>query len=96
MPPKKVICILTKEIYSRMRRFDYSTMPLEQAVAWDPTSIAGQAITNEKWKNVTKVNRVRRKTKGEACYLPVPENKREACYLPVPENKTEGCYLPVP
>ena len=52
MPPKKVICILTKEIYSRMRRFDYSTMPMEQAVAWDPTSIAGQAITNEKWKNV--------------------------------------------
>ena len=35
-----------------MRRFDYSTMPLEQAIDWDPNSIAGQAITHEDWKNV--------------------------------------------
>ena len=35
-----------------MRLFDYSTMPLDQAVSWDPTSIVGQAIIREKWKGV--------------------------------------------
>ena len=36
-----------------MRLFDYSTMPWDAAIAWDPTSIAGQAITNEAWKGVS-------------------------------------------
>ena len=36
-----------------MRLFDYSTMPLDVAISWDPTSIAGQAIVNEDWKGVS-------------------------------------------
>ena len=32
--------------------FDYTTMPLNQAVSWDPNSIVGQAIINEPWRNV--------------------------------------------
>ena len=37
-----------------MRLFDYSTMPLDQAISWDPNSIAGKAILNEKWQGVTR------------------------------------------
>ena len=36
-----------------MQLFDYSTMPLDAAISWDPTSIAGQAITNEPWRGVS-------------------------------------------
>ena len=36
-----------------MRIFDYSTMPIDQAIKWDPTSLAGQAILQEQWKGVT-------------------------------------------
>ena len=32
-----------------MQLYDYSTMPLDQAIAWDPNSIAGQAILTEEW-----------------------------------------------
>ena len=40
-----------------MNLFDFSTMPLDQAVSWDPTSIAGQAILREKWKGVDRDTR---------------------------------------
>ena len=36
-----------------MRLFDYSTMPIDQAIMWDPNTIAGQAITTEDWIGVT-------------------------------------------
>lgn len=39
------------KFYFRMI-YDYTTMPMDQAVSWDPTSIVGQAIINEPWKNV--------------------------------------------
>ena len=32
-----------------MNRFDFSTMPLDQAINWDPSSIAAQAIITEDW-----------------------------------------------
>ena len=40
-----------------MRLFDYSTMPLDVAISWDPTSIAGRAIMTEPWKGVPRTVR---------------------------------------
>ena len=40
-----------------MRIFDYSTMPLDQAINWDPNSIAGQAIMTESWVGVPESER---------------------------------------
>ena len=34
-----------------MRLFDVTTMPLDQAVKWDPRTILGQALTVEPWRN---------------------------------------------
>ena len=36
-----------------MRLFDQSTMPLEQAIRWDPESILGRAIAQQRWTGVS-------------------------------------------
>ena len=39
--------------------FDYTTMPIEAAVKWDPHTIVGKAIQNESWKNISQPERLR-------------------------------------
>ena len=38
-------------ILIQMQLFDITTMPLDQAVKWDPLTVLGQALTTEPWKN---------------------------------------------
>lgn len=76
-----------------MRLFDYSTMPLDQAVSWDPTSIAGQAIVNEKWKGVdhdTRQNFLRKLNSKSNLDTFISKLMDLECFLAVIiENETE-------
>ena len=39
--------------------YDYSTMPLDQAINWDPQSILGRALIAEPWRRISESDKIR-------------------------------------